>query len=449
MTVAVPTEPMRFPEGFTWGVATASYQIEGAVAEDGRSPSIWDTFSHTPGAVLNGDTGDVADDHYHRYREDVDLLGDLGVGSYRFSLAWPRLQPDGRGPLNEAGIDFYARLVDALLERGVTPWVTLYHWDLPQVLQDEGGWPARDTAERFAEYAAAVYERLHDRVAYWTTLNEPWVAAYTGHAEGRHAPGLQDPVAAVRAAHHMLLGHGLAIEAMRAQGDAASRFGITLNLSPVAAASDAAADADAARRIDGLLNRQLLDALLLGRGAGGDHVLDGDLRRVAAPLDFLGINYYMRYVVRAGEAGGAPSPWVGSEDVEFVSRGLPRTDMGWEIDADGMYDVLMRVHRDYSPPPLYITENGAAFDGVADPERIAYLDAHLRAAHRAIEDGVDLRGYFVWTLMDNFEWARGYSMRFGLVHVDYETLRRTPKDSARWYAQVTRGNGLAQLPPSG
>src|SRR4051794_3604557 len=246
---------LRFPDGFAWGTATASYQIEGAVTEGGRSPSIWDTFAHTPGAVLNGDTGDVADDHYHRYREDVDMLGHLGVGYYRFSLAWPRLQPDGRGQLNEAGVDFSARLLAALLERGVRPWVTLYHWDLPQVLQDEGGWPARDTAERFAEYSAAVYERLHDRIAYWTTLNEPWCSAYLGHAQGRHAPGIKDPAAALRAAHPLLLGHGLAVAAMRAQGDERSRFGITLNLYPVSPASDAPADVDAARRIDGLANR--------------------------------------------------------------------------------------------------------------------------------------------------------------------------------------------------
>jgi beta-glucosidase len=416
---------VEFPRGFAWGVATASYQIEGAVDEDGRGASIWDTFSHTPGAVTNGDTGDVADDHYHRYREDVGLMADLGVGYYRFSLAWPRLQPDGRGALNERGLDFYVRLIDALGEQGIAPWVTLYHWDLPQALQDAGGWPARDTAERFAEYASAVYERLHDRVVHWTTLNEPWVSAYTGHAEGRHAPGIRDAAAARSAAEHLLLGHELAVAAMRAHADPRSRFGITLNLSPVAPASDAPEDAEAADCIDAHINRQFLDPVLAG------------------DLDFLGINYYMRLVVRAGEPHGRPSPWTGCEDVEFVSRGLPRTEMGWEIDADGLYDILTRVARDYPPVPLYVTENGAAFpEGIADDDRIAYLDAHLRAAHRAIEDGADLRGYFVWSLMDNFEWAYGYGKRFGLIHVDYETLARTPKDSARWYAQVTRRNGL-------
>ena len=451
----------RFPDGFAWGTATASYQIEGAVDEDGRGPSIWDTFSHTPGKVQDGDTGDVADDHYHRYEEDVALMADMGVGWYRFSLAWPRIQPDGRGAMNERGIDFYARLVEALLAKGVQPWVTLYHWDLPQALQDRGGWPERDTAERFAEYALAVYDRLRDRVKDWTTLNEPWVSAFIGHATGRHAPGVQDGAAALRAAHHLMLGHGLATEAMRGRGDADSRFGITLNVSPTVPASDDPADVDAARRADGLTNRIFLDPLLRGsypadvleavRGVtDGAHVQPGDEQRIAVPLDFLGINYYYRTVVRGGaEPSGEPTPWVGNEDIEPVSRGLPQTEMGWEIDPDGLHDFLVRVARDYPGVPLYVTENGAAFadekgsDGqVHDPDRIAYLDGHFRAARRAIDDGVDLRGYFVWSLMDNFEWSFGYSKRFGLIHVDYETLERTPKDSARWYAQVTRANAV-------
>jgi beta-glucosidase len=449
---------VQCPDGFAWGTATASYQIEGAVAEDGRSPSIWDTFSHTPGKVQDGDTGDVADDHYHRYAEDVDLMAGLGVGWYRFSLAWPRLLPEGGGALNEAGLDFYSRLIDTLLAKGIRPWVTLYHWDLPQVLQDRGGWPERDTAERFAEYAAAVHARLSDRVKHWTTLNEPWVSAFVGHATGRHAPGMADGEAALRAAHHLMLGHGLAIEAMRAQDGGDCEYGITLNLHPVDAASDDPADADAARRADGLSNRIFLDPLLRGSYpadlledvrdvSDGGHIRDGDEQRIHVPLDFLGINYYFRSVVRKG-AGDRPSEWVGQEDIEKVSRGLPRTEMGWEIDADGLYDILARVHRDYPGTPLYVTENGAAFadekgpDGaVHDPRRIEYLDAHFRAAHRAIADGVDLRGYFVWSLLDNFEWAFGYSKRFGLIHVDYETLERTPKDSARWYAEVTRANG--------
>jgi beta-glucosidase len=451
----------RFPDGFAWGTATASYQIEGAVAEDGRSPSIWDTFSHTPGKVENGDTGDVADDHYHRYEEDVELMAGLGVGWYRFSLAWPRLQPDGRGALNERGVDFYSRLVDALLARGIRPWVTLYHWDLPQVLEDEGGWPARDTAERFAEYAVAVYDRLRDRVQDWTTLNEPWVSAFIGHATGRHAPGLQDPEAALRAAHHLMLGHGLATEAMRSRGDADSRFGITLNVSPTDPATEDPADVDAARRADGLTNRIFFDPLLRGRYPAdvledvrgvtdGAYLQVGDEERIGVPLDFLGLNYYYRTVVRAGERSRDElSEWVGNGDIEKVSRGLPRTEMGWEIDPDGLHDILVRVNRDYPGTPLYVTENGAAFadekgpDGaVHDEPRIAYLDAHFRAARRAMDAGVDLRGYFVWSLMDNFEWGFGFSKRFGLIHVDYETLERTPKDSARWYAQVTRDNAV-------
>jgi beta-glucosidase len=449
---------VQFPEGFAWGTATASYQIEGAVAEDGRAPSIWDTFSHTPGKVRDGDTGDVADDHYHRYAEDVELMASLGVGWYRFSLAWPRLAPDGGGTINEAGLDFYSRLIDALLAKGIRPWVTLYHWDLPQVLQDRGGWPERDTAERFAEYAAAVHARLRDRVKHWTTLNEPWVAAFVGHATGRHAPGLIDGEAALRAAHHLMLGHGLAIEAMRAQDDGDCQYGITLNLHPVDAATDDPADQDAARRGDGLSNRIFLDPLLRGAYpadlledvravSDGAYIRPGDEQRIHVPLDFLGVNYYFRTVVRAG-TGDRPSEWVGQEDIEKVSRGLPRTEMGWEIDAGGLYDILTRVARDHPGTPLYVTENGAAFadakgpDGqVHDPQRIEYLDAHFRAAHRAIADGVDLRGYFVWSLLDNFEWALGYAKRFGLIHVDYETLERTPKDSARWYAEVTRANG--------
>src|SRR3954451_5395243 len=451
--------PVRFPDGFAWGTATASYQIEGAVDEDGRSPSIWDTFSHTPGKVENGDTGDVADDHYHRYQEDVELMASLGVGWYRFSLAWPRLIPAGSGAINDKGLDFYSRLIDALLDKGIQPWVTLYHWDLPQVLQDRGGWPERDTAQRFADYAVAVHERLRDRVRHWTTLNEPWVSAFLGYAVGRHAPGIQDGEAALRAAHHLMLGHGLAVEAMRA-ADPEARYGITLNLSPVNPASEDAVDVDAARRADGLSNRIFLDPLVKGayphdvledvRGiTDASHIQDGDEARIAVPLDFLGINYYFRAVVRGGsERRNGEQPWPGQDDIETVSRGLPQTEMGWEIDADGLYDILTRVARGYPGVPLYVTENGAAFadeksaDGhVHDPRRIEYLDAHFRAAHRAISDGVDLRGYFVWSLMDNFEWSFGFSKRFGLIHVDYETLERTPKDSARWYAETTRANG--------
>jgi beta-glucosidase len=457
---------LRFPDGFAWGTATASYQIEGAVAEDGRTPSIWDTFSHTPGKTANGDTGDVAVDHYHRYPEDVRLLADLGVRAYRFSLAWPRLQPDGRGALNDAGVDFYAGLAETLLENGIQPWATLYHWDLPQVLEDAGGWPERDTAERFAEYAAAVHERLGDRISNWITLNEPWCSAFLGYAGGVHAPGRQEPEAALRAAHHLMLGHGRAVQAIRAQGTR-SRLGITLNLYPVTPATDDPADADAARRIDGLANRIFLDPVLLGRypadvledvAAISDFAFREpfDEEVISAPLDFLGVNYYTRHVVRhAPGAGAGPSPWVGAADAGFVMRGLPQTEMGWEIDPDGLHEVLTRIEREYTELPLYVTENGAAFaderDGagtVADPDRVAYLDAHFRAAHRAMGDGVDLRGYFVWSLLDNFEWSYGYGKRFGIVHVDYATQERTPKDSARWFAQVTRANALPDAAPA-
>jgi beta-glucosidase len=466
---------VRFPDGFRWGAATASYQIEGAVAEDGRAPSIWDTFSHTPGAVAGGDTGDVAVDHYHRSGEDVALMGSLGLGAYRFSLAWPRLQPDGRGSLHPKGVDFYARLVDDLLERGIEPWATLYHWDLPQVLEDAGGWPARDTALRFADYAARVHAALADRIGHWITLNEPFCAALLGYAAGVHAPGIRDDAAALRAVHHLLLGHGLTVRALREQGTV-SELGVTLNLYPVDPASEDAADRDAARRIDGLANRLFLGPVLGGGypedvirdvaaitdwthvedgdvatiGALLDFLQDGDVATIGAPLDFLGVNYYTRHVVRAGGGDGGPSPWPGSRDVGFVKRGRPLTDMGWEIDPDGLAEVLVRLRREYPGlPPVAITENGAAFadapdrDGsVEDADRVAYLDGHLRAAHRAIEAGVDLRGYFVWSLLDNFEWAYGYSKRFGIVRVDYATQARTPKASAGWYAEVIRRNGL-------
>ncbi|MFI6762246.1 GH1 family beta-glucosidase [Micromonospora sp. NPDC050417] len=460
------TNQLIFPSTFLWGAATAAYQIEGAATEGGRTPSIWDTFSHTPGLTKLGHTGDVACDHYHRFREDIKLMTEMGLKSYRFSLSWPRIQPNGSGRANPEGVDFYQRLVDDLLENGIEPWVTLYHWDLPQPLQDAGGWPARDTAERFAEYAALSHHVLGDRVRYWTTLNEPWCSAFLGYGSGAHAPGLSDPEAAVKAGHHLMLGHGLAVQAIRdVRPD--HELGITLNLYAVSPQQDTPADVDAARRIDGLANRFFLDPILRGEYPADvvedlakvtdfGHVREGDMEIISTPLSVLGINYYSRHVVAAPIEGvepepywRAPSNWPGSEQVRFVTRGVPVTDMNWEIDAPGLVEVLERVHREYPEVPLYITENGAAFvdevvDGeVDDVDRVAYFDAHLRACHTAIEAGVPLRGYFAWSLMDNFEWAWGYTKRFGMIHVDYDSQLRTPKSSARWYADVIRRNGLA------
>ena len=449
---------MHFPPDFLWGAATAAYQIEGAVAAGGRSPSIWDAFSRRPGAVANGDTGDVACDHYHRYRDDVSLMSSLGLRSYRFSVAWPRVQPGGRGPASAAGLDFYQRLVDELLARDIAPWITLYHWDLPQDLEDAGGWPNRDTAERFAEYAGLVHEALGDRVKFWTTLNEPWVSAFLGYAAGVHAPGRTEPAAALAASHHLLLGHGLAASAIRARATADTEVGVTLNLGAVSPATDA--DRDAARRIDGLANRLFLDPLLLGTypadvqadlAAVTDFgfVRPGDLEVISAPLDLLGINYYRGSMVAGGtDAPPEPSAWPGSEHVRFVPRGLPTTAMDWEIDPDGMTSTLRMVAENYPAPPLYVTENGAAFDDkvgpdgeVDDPERVEYYASHLRACADAIAAGVPLRGYFAWSLLDNFEWAYGYEKRFGLVYVDYATQQRIPKSSARFYSDVIARNG--------
>ena len=448
----------QFPAGFVWGSATASYQIEGAVDEDGRGSSIWDSFARTPGRVVGGDTGDPADDHYHRYAEDVAMMGQIGLSGYRFSMAWPRLQPEGTGPLNPAGVSFYDRLLDELAAAAITPFVTLYHWDLPQTLEEAGGWPSRDTAYRFADYAAAVHGRFADRVSDWTTLNEPWCSAFLGYASGEHAPGRTEPAAAIRAAHHLLLGHGLAVQAMRgARPDL--RYGITVNLYPTDPVTDSAADQDAARRVDGLCNRIFLDPLLKGDYPADvlqdwgalveeDLIQDGDNAIIAAPLDFLGINYYSRHVVAArtpDEQAAVDPAWVGAADVKSVLRGVPVTAMGWEIDPQGLYDTLQMVTRDYDAPPLYVTENGAAFDDVLttegavhDEQRVEFLKEHFASAARAIKDGVDLRGYFVWSLMDNFEWSWGYSRRFGLIFVDYSTQARTVKDSGLWYAAHIR-----------
>ncbi|WP_040922801.1 GH1 family beta-glucosidase [Saccharomonospora xinjiangensis] len=452
---------MTFPPGFVWGVATAAFQVEGSTTADGRSPSIWDTFCDTDGAVAGGDTGEPAADHYRRMPSDVALMRELGVGAYRFSLAWPRVRPDG-GDVNPRGLDFYERLVDTLLEAGIIPWPTLYHWDLPQALEDRGGWTARDTAARFADYAATVVDRLGDRVTTWTTLNEPWCSAFLGYGSGRHAPGRTDPGAAVAAAHHLLLAHGLAATAVRARVPDAE-VGVTLNLFPVSPADPRSQeDLEVARRVDGLQNRLFLDPVLLSRYPEdvladlepwlGEVVRDGDEAVIGAGADFLGVNYYRDLFVSSApdEQSGPPSEWVGTDHVSFPERGLPRTDSGWDVNAGELTGLLLRLHTEYPRLPLYITENGAAFRDevgpggrIEDADRIAFVEAHLLAAHRAVARGVDLRGYFYWSLLDNFEWAEGYAKRFGLVYVDYETQRRTPKASAAWYSRVMADNGLA------
>jgi beta-glucosidase len=456
--------PRSFPTGFVWGAATSAYQIEGGVDLDGRGPSVWDTFSAAGKA--KGDTGAVAADHRRRMADDVALLAELGLPAYRFSVAWPRVQPTGRGPASAAGLDFYRALVDELLVYGIEPYVTLYHWDLPQALEDEGGWPARATAERFADYAALVAGALGDRVTHWTTVNEPWCAAMLGYGEGVHAPGRQDPAAATAAAHHLVLGHGLAVDALRAHlptgpGGAGPDIGITLNPYPVVTRGSGEADHDAVRRIDGIANRLWYDPVLLGRypedvladlASVSDlaHIRDGDLRQISRPIDSLGLNYYRRYHVRHEPGASAPpSAWPGSPDVRFAPAGDTPTSNGWAVEPAGLLESLVRLTSDYDPPPLYIHENGGAFpdalgpDGrIHDQDRLAFIDGHLRACHDAIAAGIDLRGYFVWSLLDNFEWAEGYAQRFGIVHVDFATQQRVPKDSALWFADVVRRNTL-------
>jgi beta-glucosidase len=434
-----------YPPGFKFGAATAAYQIEGAWNEDGRGESIWDTFCRTPGAVAGGDTGDVACDHYHRWRDDLDLLAAMRIESYRFSISWPRVQPDGRGALNRRGVRFYRRLVEGLLERGIEPVATLYHWDLPQALQDTGGWAARDTTERFADYAAAMAAELGDVVGQWITHNEPWVVAFLGHAEGRKAPGIRDWPTALRVSHHLLVSHGLAVRALRAGTPEGTPVGITLNLHPQRPVRASQEDIAAARIADGYANRWFLDPVLRGsypddlvevfaRSFGPpDSVRPGDLALTSEPIDFLGVNYYFPHRVSA-------DPTVAPLGVRHAEPVGPLTTMGWEQDPSGLHEILTRVARDYGSLPIYITENGAAFDDgnvvdgyVDDPARVEYLEGHLAALARAIADGVDVRRYFAWSFLDNFEWEHGYDQRFGLVHVDYATQRRVPKRSGLWY----------------
>ena len=459
---------LQFPPGFLWGTATSAFQVEGAHDVDGRVPSIWDEFCTVPGAIEGGDDGRLGVDHYHRYREDIALMAELGLNSYRFSVSWPRVLDGDR--VNQAGVDFYSRLVDELLAAGIEPWLTLYHWDLPVTLP--GGWTNRDTAYRFADYATMLHDRLGDRVPTWTTLNEPWCSSFLSYAAGEHAPGHTDPTEAVRAMHHLLLGHGLATQALRSAG--AGRLGITLNFSPVLPASEDPADLSVARRIDGTANRAFIHPIFTGGYPADvradldpwwdqDLVADGDLAAISTPIDVLGVNYYATSMVRAAREDDPTGPFtvrgrrrdtphVAAPDAVVVDRGLPRTAMDWEVEADGLRRLLLWLHRDYTGPagiPLVVTENGAAYpddhlgpDGaVADADRIGYLRDHLAAVHAAIAEGADVRGYLEWSLLDNFEWAWGYGRRFGIVAVD-AALDRIPKASAAWYGAVARQGGV-------
>jgi len=450
---------LTFPKDFRWGVSTSAFQIEGAVHEDGRGESIWDRFAHTPGKILNNDNADVACDHYHRYADDVKLIKDLGFKSYRFSIAWPRIIPTGRGPVNEKGLDFYRRLVDALLENDILPNATLYHWDLPTAL---GGWEFRETAEAFAAYADIVTRRLGDRVKTWCTFNEPWCSSLLSYQRGEHAPGIKDPALALQVAHHILLAHGMAMPLIRANcpdGEA----GIVLNILPSEPLTSSAADYEAYRFHDGYFNRWFLDPLF-GRRYPADTVADyvkmgwlesaepayiqpGDFETISAPLDYIGVNYYERAVLRA-----VPGKEMQTGEIS-VWKAPPEqmTEMKWEIYPDGLLSALLAVYYDYRPPKIYVAENGASYtdpigpDGqINDQRRIDYIDRHVRAVHRAIQAGVPMAGYYVWSLMDNFEWGNGYACTFGLVHVDYATQKRLPRASAYWYGEVTRRNGLEE-----
>lgn len=464
----------QFAADFLWGSATASYQIEGAATEGGRGPSIWDTFSARPGAVLNGDTGAVAADHYHRVAEDVALMQQLGLQAYRLSIAWPRVQPDGSGAWNDEGIAFYVDLVDRLVAAGIAPVVTLYHWDLPQPLEDAGGWGNRETAYRFADYARKMAEVLGDKVTVWTTLNEPWCAAYLGYASGVHAPGRTEPAVALAAVHHLNLAHGLAATAVREVLGENAQVSITLNLHVTRADSDSPEDVAAKRQIDTVANEVFLQPLLEGRypeevRAQTAHltdwsfVQDGDLELIRVPVDLLGVNYYATGKVRRGTppvGDGTPgpdghrsaevSPWVGCDDVEWLPLPGPYTAMGWNIEPEGLTELLLDLHRRYPGLPLAVTENGAAFydevsaDGrVHDLPRVEYLHDHIDAVGAAMDAGADVRGYFVWSLMDNFEWAYGYDRRFGIIRVDYPTGERTLKDSALWYRDLVATRTIA------
>jgi len=444
----------QFPKNFIWGTATSSYQIEGAWQEDGKSESIWDRFSHTPGKIKDSTNGDIACDHYHRYPQDVALMTELGLDAYRFSTAWPRILPDGRGRVNQKGLDFYGRLTDTLLAANITPFVTLYHWDMPQILEDQGGWPNRDIVDAFVEYADVVSRYLGDRVKNWITFNEPFVSAFLGYHYGEHAPGYKEPGLALRTAHHHLLSHGKTVPVIRANAVGAE-VGITLNMSYQVPGSASVADATRCRYADGHVNRWFVDPIY-GRhypadmvaayrqhfGESFDFIQEGDFETIAAPTDFMGLNYYSRHVARDEEAEDNLPQTV------FESK-ENRTDIDWEVYPDGLYNILNRLTFDYQIPKIYITENGASYGDepdengrIKDERRLSYLKQHFSAAHRAINNGVPLAGYFVWSFMDNFEWAYGYSQRFGITWVDYETQERIFKDSALWYRDVIAANGI-------
>ncbi len=443
---------VRFGKDFLWGAATAAYQIEGAANEDGKGASIWDTFAHKPWRTAGGDTGDVACDHYHRYAEDVAIMKELGLKAYRFSISWPRILPDGKGKVNQKGLDFYKRLTDALVEAGIKPFATLYHWDLPQPLEDAGGWPNRDTAGHFADYARVMYNTLGDRVDGWFTLNEP-ICTVGGYRSGWAAPGRNSLPDALAAAHTLLVGHGMAVKAFRAS-EARGKIGIVLNLDDLEPVDDSSANVAAYQREDACTNRWYLDPVF---GRGYPEVLvdwygkemcpvhNGDMETIAQEMDFLGLNYYAGHRIQAMPQGGD----LKTDSERLRADGTELTDMGWGVWPEGLYRILTRLKDEYGSPTIYVTENGMAnrdevgADGtVNDTARIDYLAAHFAAAARAIAEGVDLKGYFVWSLMDNFEWAWGYSKRFGLVHVDYPTGRRTLKESAKWYSRVIAENGL-------
>ena len=427
---------------FKWGVSTSSYQIEGAAREDGRGPSIWDTFSRIPGAVANSDNGDIACDHYHRFHEDLDLIKWLGVGAYHFSIAWPRVIPNATGKINQKGIDFYDRLIDGALVRGIEPWPTLYHWDLPQAAQDRGGWNNRECAYWFAEYAHEMAERFGDRIKNWVTINEPFCSAWLGHLYGVMAPGIKDLQIAINASHHLLLGHGLATEALR-EVSSELKVGITLNFTPAITLGHSDEDSLAVKLADGFDNRWFADPVFKGAypadivTAFGKEVpiLPGDLELISTPLDFLGLNYYFRQTV-AYDPSVEPLPYR-----QVRAPNVERTGMDWEVNAETFTELLLRINNDYSPKEFFITENGSAWDDevvdgkVDDPNRVSYLERHLEAMFKAKEKGVPINGYFAWSLMDNFEWAYGYAKRFGLIYVDYETQKRIPKSSAYYYRE--------------